>query len=354
MWSARDNVNYNETGMLAALDDVAQQSKGLLHNYYLKNLHSYQRGLEAAPYGILIPDGQGDPARVAQLVARLLSLGIEVHRAAAPLSLKEGNFPAGTYVVRLDQPYRDYALDLLSPQLYPKDAPEAYDDISWELPAHYHLAVIATADPKVRADSCHARGAAQVRCRCRTGFLLDTGQRDCEARFALARFKVAIAERPFSANGTEYPAGSWILAPQAGVATAVHDIAGRLGLDFVSTATVPDVARHETPVPRLGLWVPWADTDTIGWARYTLDQRHIPYVYVRDEDIRAGKLKDKYDVLLYGNVDLELAQQIEGLYKSWGRRASKKQSSAPSLGSRGPRTTSLAASATATCAAVRS
>ena len=39
--------------------------------------------------------------------------------------------------------------------------------------------------------------------------------------------------------------------------------------------------------PRLGVWVPWADTDTIGWVRYSLDQRHIPYSYVRDEDIRA-------------------------------------------------------------------
>src|SRR5207249_359306 len=29
-WSARDNVNYNETAMLAALDDTAQQSKRLL------------------------------------------------------------------------------------------------------------------------------------------------------------------------------------------------------------------------------------------------------------------------------------------------------------------------------------
>ena len=338
MWSARDNVNYNETGMLAALDDVAQQSKGLLRNYYLKNLHSYQRGLETAPYGILIPDGQGDPARVSQLVARLLSLGIEVHRAAAPLSLKEGNFPAGTYVVRLDQPYRDYAVDLLSPQLYPKDAPEAYDDISWELPAHYHLAVIATADPKVRAANLTPlteapRVQGQVAGAGPVFLLKDTGQEGLlEARFALARFKVAIAERPFSANGTDYPAGSWILAPQAGLAMAVRDIAGRLGLDFVSTATVPDVLRHETPVPRLGLWVPWADTDTIGWARYTLDQRHIPYVYVRDEDVRAGKLKDKYDVLLYGHVDLELAEQIEGLYKSWGPMPYKKTSSTPSFG----------------------
>ena len=36
------------------------------------------------------------------------------------LQLKEGTFPAGTYVVRLDQPYRNYAVDLLTPQHYPK------------------------------------------------------------------------------------------------------------------------------------------------------------------------------------------------------------------------------------------
>ena len=49
-------------------------------------------------------------------------------------------------------------------------------------------------------------------------FLLrDTGQEGLlEARFALAKFKVQIAEHAFSVNGTDYPAGSWILAAQAG------------------------------------------------------------------------------------------------------------------------------------------
>ena len=47
--------------------------------------------------------------------------------------------PAGTYVVRLDQPYRNYAVDLLTPQHYPKDGEPPYDDVSWELPANYHL-----------------------------------------------------------------------------------------------------------------------------------------------------------------------------------------------------------------------
>src|SRR5215475_12187445 len=102
-WSARDNVNYNETALLAALDDTAQQAQTLLHNYYLKGLHSYTRGLDTAPFGFVIPDGQGDPTRVAQLIGRLLTLGIEVHRASSTLTLKEGSWPSGTYVVRLDQ-----------------------------------------------------------------------------------------------------------------------------------------------------------------------------------------------------------------------------------------------------------
>jgi hypothetical protein len=153
-----------------------------------------------------------------------------------------------------------------------------------------------------------------------------------EARYRLARFRLTIAERPFSVNGADYPAGSWILSPQTGLAAAVRDTAAQLGLDFESAAAVPDVASHAAPAPRLGLWVPWADTDTIGWARYALDQRHIPYIYVRDEDIRAGRLHDKYDVLLYGHVDLELAEQIQGIPRVWGPMPFRKTKATPSFG----------------------
>ena len=337
-WSARDNVNYNETAMLAALDESAQQSKSLLRNFYLKAVHSWRKGLEQAPYAFLIPDGQGDPARVAQLLARLLAQGIEVQRAVADFTLREGTFPAGTYVVRLDQPYRNYAVDLLAAQNYPRDAGEPYDDVSWELPAHYHLAAIPTADPRVRAANLAPLSAAPHPQGAVSGsgpvyLLKDGGQEGLlEARYQLARFRISIAERAFTANGAEYPPGSWILAPQAGLAAALQEAAAKLGLEFTSSASAPDVASHAAPVPRLGLWVPWADTDTIGWARYSLDHRHIPYVYVRDEDIRAGKLRERYDVLLYGHVDLELAEQIQGIPRAWGPMPFKKTSSTPSLG----------------------
>ena len=80
------------------------------------------------------------------------------------------------------------------------------------------------------------------------------------------------------------------------------------------------------------MWVPWADTDSIGWIRYSLDQRKVPYTYLRDEDIRAGNLRSNIDVLLYGHVDLELAEQIRDCPRPGAPMPFKKTAQTPSFG----------------------
>ena len=337
-WSARDNVNYNETGILASLDFAAKNSTELLRNFYTKSLNSWQKGLNEPPYAFLISEDQGDPARVAQLVARLLAQRIEVGRASSAMHLKDGEFPAGTYVVRLDQPYRNYAVDLLAPQHYPKNGGEPYDDLSWNFANNYHLSAIPTADAAIHAAELTpvtetpsilgaVSGAGPI-------FLLrDTGQESLlAARYELAKFKIEIAEKKFSIGGSEFPAGSWIFPAQDGLADALRKTARDAGLSFASAGAEPSVPRHEVKTPRLGVWVPWADTDSIGWIRYILDQRKVPYVYLRDEDVRAGGLRDKVDVILYGHVDLELAEQIQGLPKRWSPMPFRKTAQTPSFG----------------------
>jgi len=338
IWSARDNVNYNETGILASLDFAAKNSKELLRNFYTKSFNSWQKGLKEPPYAFLIAPDQGDPARVAQLVARLIGQHIEVGRSQSAIHLKEGEFPAGTYVVRLDQPYRNYAVDLLAPQHYPKDGGEPYDDLSWNFPNNYHLKAVPTADISIRSASqtplTEVPKIAGIISGAGPIFLLrDTGQESLlAARYALAKFNVEIAEKSFTVGGTDFPAGSWILPAQTGLADALHNAANDWGLSFVSVAAEPNVAKHAAKAARLGLWVPWADTDSIGWIRYILDQRKVPYVYLRDEDIRAGALHDNVDVVIYGHVDLELAEQIQGLPKRWSPMPFKKTPQTPSFG----------------------
>jgi hypothetical protein len=338
MWSSRDNLNYQETAALAALDDSARHSKEMLHNFYKKSWDSWQKGITQPPYAFLIPADQGDRTRVAQMIERLINQHIEVSRAEHSIQVKEGNFPAGTYVVRLDQPYRNYAVDLLTPQNFPRDKGEPYDDVSWELPAHYHLQAIAIADASIRAAELtrlnqppHVAGGV-------TGsgpvyLLKDTGQESLlAARYRLLNSDISIAEHAFRHGDSDFPEGSWIVRDQPGLQQSISAIAQELGLDFVRAPSAPDAPQHVARAPRIGLWVPWADTDSIGWIRYSLDQRKIPYTYLRDEDIRAGNLRDRIDVLLYGHVDLELAEQIEGLPKTWSPMPFKKTPQTPSFG----------------------
>ena len=337
-WSARDNVNYTETGSLAALDYAARNSKEMLRNFYRKGWDSWRKGLDQPPYAFIIPEDQGDRKRVAQMVGCLIAQHIEVARAQNPISVKEGSFPAGSYVVRLDQPYRNYAVDLLTPQNFPKGGGEPYDDVSWELPAHYHLNAIAIADASIRSAALaplkeEPRAAGNVSGSGPVFILKDTGQEGLlAARYRLSRFEVEIAERAFHAGGAEFPAGSWIFRNHEGLPSTLRDVAAETGIDFSSVSAAPDVPRHSAKAPRIGVWVPWADTDSIGWIRYSLDQRKVPYTYLRDEDMRAGGLRDRIDVLIYGQVDLELAEQIQGLPKAWGPMPFKKTPQTPSFG----------------------
>jgi zinc carboxypeptidase len=319
-WSMRDNVNYQQTAALAILDDVAGEPKEYLRRFHRTGWNSWRKGVEGKPFAFVIPSGQPDRRRVAQLVNLLRAQRIEVGVAREALEVTEGRFAAGSYVVRLDQPYRNYAVDLLTPQAFPSDAPHLpYDDVSWSLPLHFGVQVVPVDDERVRAtmvDSLSADVTVEGRV---TGdgpvFLLaDHGQESLlAARHRLSAFRIEIAEETFIAAGIAHAAGSWILPAQDGLAAAVRVVASELGLDFASAPSMPVVRGHDAPLARIGLFVPWADTDSIGWIRYVLDGAGVPYVYLRDEDLRAGGLRQKVDVIVYGHVRLDLAAQIHGI-----------------------------------------
>src|SRR5207249_11308429 len=101
VWSHRDGLNYAETGCLAILDYSAQNATQLLRNFYQKSYNSWPRGQNGNPYAFVVPATQDDRLRVAQMLNRLMSQGIEVSRATKDFQTKEGKFPAGTYVIRL-------------------------------------------------------------------------------------------------------------------------------------------------------------------------------------------------------------------------------------------------------------
>src|SRR2546426_1974829 len=132
-WSLRNNTNYGETGVLTALQYTSTFPKIILENFYQKSRNSIDAARKDAVAGYVIPAGQRDMTRVAVLVNLLRLQGIEIGRAAGEVKLKEGAFPAGSLIVKRDQPYGRLAKILLEKQVYPDPNLRTYDDAAWTM-----------------------------------------------------------------------------------------------------------------------------------------------------------------------------------------------------------------------------
>jgi hypothetical protein len=131
----RNNTNYMETGVLSALELTSGFAKTVLQNFYDKSRNSVESGKNEAPFGYVLPAGQRDMTRVAFIVNILRLQGIEVGRATAEVKLKEGTFPAGSFIVKRNQPYGRLAKILLEKQNFPDQNLRTYDDTGWTMGA---------------------------------------------------------------------------------------------------------------------------------------------------------------------------------------------------------------------------
>jgi hypothetical protein len=361
-WSLRNNTNYMETAVLSILDYTAQHGEELLRDFYNKGKRAIERGRGEKPYAIAIPEDQEDRGRLIQMVNLLRAHGIEVSRLKQPFHVAGGadkekdkekdrgkdddkekkarDLAAGTLVVRLDQPYRGYALDLLQAQDYPAgDVPYTpYDDVSWSLPVHFGVEVKAIDDPAVLAAAmdplpADLKPSGRVAGVGPVFALRDRGQEALlAARHRLAKFRVEAAEKAFRNGDVEYPAGSWVLPAQGGLAAALRDVSAELGLDFDSLPAAPDVARHPLDLPRLAVLATWNDTEAAGWVRMWFDNEKVPYTYISDDDVKKGGLAKRFDLILVPHTGQSIKRMIEGIDPSHGPMPYTKTSEFPSHG----------------------
>jgi len=146
----RNNTNFMETGVLSALELTSSFfSRTVLENFYNKSRNSIESGKTEAPFGYVLPAGQPDMTRVAFVVNTLRTQGIEVGRATSEVKLKDGTYPAGSFVIKRNQPYGRLAKILLEKQNYPDPALNTYDDAGWTMGLMSHAQVQEISDKAV-------------------------------------------------------------------------------------------------------------------------------------------------------------------------------------------------------------
>jgi hypothetical protein len=308
-FSRRNNTNYMQTGVLSGLQLASMFPNLVVDNFYRKTHNSIEAGKNDAPHGYVIPV-QRDMTRVAQLVNLLRVQRIEVGQATAEIKTSDGTFPAGSYVIKRDQPYGRLAKNLLERQDYPDPNLRTYDDSGWTM----GLAMLADVK-EIKDKAILSVKTTPVEEAVAKGRVAGSGSAGMAVahygsnnmiafRYKLRNVAMRIAGKSFKADGVEFPAGSFVITG-AGDMAAVRSAVEELGLTAAALSAAPTVPMHDADLPRVAIYSSWdRSTQEIGWVRFTFDKFGIPFDLVYKERVKQGNLKNDYDVIVMPTQNL--------------------------------------------------
>src|SRR5262245_44348534 len=357
MWSLRNNNNYEETGLLVSLNYIASNRYQILQNFYEKSKRSILKAKTEGPAAYVLTADERRPGAQAELLRILQKQRVEIHRATAPFSVtvpvrvvaqgggggggggaggrggRGGNgnggngnaqqagdtasnrpartetkeFPAGTYIVRMDQPYSRIADALLDYQFWSPNDPQKnpYDDTGWTFPEGFNISAVRVTDAKVLGAPMEivkgeVRAPGGVTGSGSTFLVNANGDNGLATlRYKLKAADIQAAEEAFDAGGAKFARGSFVIK---GVGQTELDAAAKeLGLKITAVASAPTVKTHPVRAARIALMHTWQSTQTEGWWRQALDFSQIPYDYISTQDVAKNtNLNAKYDVIIFG------------------------------------------------------
>jgi hypothetical protein len=344
-WSMRNNTNMQESAILFGMYNVATNGQQFLNNFYLKSKRAVAKARTEGPAAWVLPADDTRPAEQAALLRLLQLQGVEVSKLGkefkfqqqspaagrqsetqgpatpapnAGASARDDNagegqrptprsttvtLPAGSYVLRMDQPYSRLADMVLDTQYYSPRDPRSYDDTGWTLGALHNVKTVRVTDTaildlpmeKLTAD---VKAPGGVKGTGKTLLVNHTGENALATlRFRFPQTRMDAAEQAFEAEGAKFRAGTFVI--RDGDRAKIEAAAKELGLMVQATDADLKVKTHPLAAPRIALLHGWQSTQNDGWYRIAMDQLRIPYTYIADTKVRdMADLRSKFDVII--------------------------------------------------------
>ncbi|MFI5169631.1 MAG: peptidase M14, partial [Vicinamibacterales bacterium] len=241
-----------------------------------------------------------------RLVEVLRTGEVEIERARAPFAANGTSHPAGTLVVRMQQPASGFAKALLERQRYPDLREYAggppkppYDVTAHTLPLLLGVDALAVASPfdaaleplgerPLEPGRIEGRGP-------RLALAHSSGELVALGRLLAAGVEARWTLEPFAEGGRSFPAGTLLIKGSA--RGRVEPLAAELG--FVARAVRSEPRSLRLRTPRVGLYRSWVSSMDEGWTRYVFEKEMaVPYQTLLDTDVRAGGLAERFDAIV--------------------------------------------------------
>jgi hypothetical protein len=326
-WSMRNNINMQQSGLLLAMSFVAKDKDRFLNNFYLKSKRAVGKAANEGPEAYVIPGDTPRPVEAADTVNLLRLIGVEVHTANKEITLKDQKFPAGSYIIRMDQPYSRMADMLLDTQYYNVTDPRPYDDTGWTLGALRNVKTVRVTDKTAHIlDAPMTLLTSDVKIRGKmvastapVGYVINhnTDNTLATLRFKLKDIKMGAAEESFKIGDQQFSAGSFIIKADGNGADLKQRLDAAVtdaGVTALAVYKLPEVKTHELAAPRIAILHTWTNTQNDGWFRIEFDRFQIPYTYISDHVIHdTANLRDKFDVIIFPPVGGSAQTVVNGM-----------------------------------------
>jgi hypothetical protein len=322
-WRLKDAVDYMVASSMSVLDTAARYRETLLYNRYQAARDNIRRFEQGPPFAYVIPSVQTDAAE-GQLLAHIMQEnGIEIRESQAGFHANDRDYPAGSWVILMNQPYTSMAKELFEVQRYPaalftesqKPLDLPYDVTGWTLPMQMGVRVDPITDPITDEQIAHLKVVTD----------LDAPPAEVQgsgATFVLSHqsnssFKVI--NDVLAAGGSVGFAQDEMKTPEgmekgavvvSGVSRAsVGDLSRKYAISAIAADKAPEhmIAVHKA---RVGLYRPWDASIDEGWTRWILEQYGYSPISLYNADMRSGGLRDRVDVIIL--PDMRRQQLLEG------------------------------------------
>jgi len=325
-WRIGDAVDYCLTASKAVLKTAARYKDELLYNKYKMGKDIINKFKNEPPYAWIIPQTQHDPPTMALLLNKMILLGIDIYQADEPFICNGITYSSGTYIIPMSQPFALFVKNIFERQEYPdlrkypqlwqgivrtvsfNGAPlRSYDVAGWTLPLQMGVKVIPagtllpenisiskikTAEPQ----EGNVSGSDDY------GYLISHNYNNCFTainRILKNNGRVFSAKNPFDESEIHYPQGTFII-PRGNISFyQIESTAKELSIQIAGIKRKPDVEMLEIKMPGVGLYKSWVANADEGWTRWLFEQFEIPYKNIHNEDIKAGNLDDRFDVIIF-------------------------------------------------------
>ncbi|HTK80754.1 MAG TPA: M14 metallopeptidase family protein [Bacteroidota bacterium] len=249
----KDRLEHHALASLATLKSTADHREEKLRDFYQFFKEAIAEG-NSGPVKAFIINPEHDPAKAAQMVRLLQAQGVEVAKTSQALSMDglhtyfnsapvSKKFPAGSYVISLNQPAKRLIVALLEQEPVLSDT-TFYDISSWCLPVAYGVETywsgksVPATEAKVSEvpypEGEIAGGKATY------AYVMKSNSN--ESMKALAWLlqhdcKVSVAMKEFSTHAGKFPRGTLIipiLTNSADIHTIIEETAHRFHTDVIA------------------------------------------------------------------------------------------------------------------------